>query len=91
MNIKYRSKIVAEFVWKRNDEWKKMNDEFSDQQQLENLVQRQWFTPWLLDIFNVNHYDNLYESSGGYRGYAKFQEESDNDVDSDNDNFLVVK
>ena len=29
--------------------------------------------------------------TGGYRGYAKFQEQSDNDVGSDNDNYLVVK
>ena len=27
----------------------------------------------------------------GYRGYVKFQEESDNDVGSDNDNYLVMK
>ena len=28
---------------------------------------------------------------GGYKGYAKFQEESDNDVGSDNDNYIVIK
>ena len=43
-----------------------------------------------------------YQSSGSWeenykiskvsnRGYGKFQEESDNDVGSDNDNYFVVK
>ena len=31
------------------------------------------------------------EGRGGYRGYAKFQEESDNGVGSNNGNYLVVK
>ena len=38
-------------------------------------------------------FQNSYECfiRGGYRGYGKFQEEIDNNLRSDNNNYLVVK